>query len=126
MVDIWRSMTYSAPHMEHKISSRGTTPLSVRRAQRSLADSITTWRKLRGLTQAQLAERADVSRGVVRRIEAADGGVSVENLLRILRALGIQDLLTEALDPLASDIGRLRSEEELPRRVRPRRLTGDG
>jgi len=112
--------------MEHKVLSRGTTPLSVRRAQRSLADSIATWRKLRGLTQAHLAERADVSRGVVRRIEAADGGVSVENLLRISRALGIQDLLTEALDPLASDIGRLRSEEELPRRVRPRKLTGNG
>jgi len=106
--------------------SHRTTPIPVRRAQRSLADSIATWRKLRGLTQAQLAERADVSRGVVGRLEAADGGVSVENLLRILRALGIQDLLSEALDPLASDIGRLRSEEELPRRVRPRRLTGDG
>jgi transcriptional regulator with XRE-family HTH domain len=102
------------------------TPLSVRRAQRNLADSISTWRKLRGLTQAQLAERADVSRGVIRRIEAADGGVGVENLLRILRALGIQDLLAEALDPLASDIGRLRSDQELPRRVRPRRLTDDG
>jgi transcriptional regulator with XRE-family HTH domain len=107
-------------------SSTHATPAAVRRAQRNLADSISTWRKLRGLTQAQLAERADVSRGVVRRIEAADGGVGVENLLRILTTLGIQDLLAEALDPLASDIGRLRSEQELPRRVRPRRLTDDG
>jgi transcriptional regulator with XRE-family HTH domain len=111
--------------MDHKNPTR-TTPAPVRRAQGSLAASIATWRKLRGLTQAQLAERADVSRGVIRRIEAADGGVSVENLLRILRALGIQDILTEALDPLASDVGRLRSDQELPRRVRPRRLTGDG
>lgn len=118
-------MSYSALYMEHKPSSR-VTPLPVRRAQRNLAESIAAWRKLRGLTQAQLAERADVSRGVVRRMEAADGGVGVENLLRILRALGIQDLLLEALDPLASDIGRLRSEEELPRRVRSRRLTDDG
>jgi transcriptional regulator with XRE-family HTH domain len=110
--------------MEHKIDR--ATPIPVRRAQRSLADSIATWRKLRGLTQAQLAERADVSRGVIRRIEAADGGVGVENLLRILRALGIHDLLTEALDPLASDIGRLRANQQLPHRVRPRRLTGDG
>ena len=125
MVDIWCGMAYSAPHMEHKISHR-TTPLPVRRAQRSLAESIAAWRKLRGLTQAQLAERADVSRGVVRRIETADGGVSVENLLRVLRSLGIQDLLTKALDPLASDVGRLRSDQELPRRVRPRRLAGDG
>jgi transcriptional regulator with XRE-family HTH domain len=111
--------------MEHKKSSR-PVPIPVRRAQRNLADSIATWRKLRGLTQAQLADRADLSRGVVRRIEAADGGVSVENLLRILRGLGIQDILTEALDPLASDIGRLRSDQELPRRVRPKRLAGDG
>jgi transcriptional regulator with XRE-family HTH domain len=101
-------------------------PVAVRRAQRSLAESVGTWRKLRGLTQAQLAERADVSRGVVRRIETADGGVSIENLLRILRALGIQDLLAQALDPFASDVGRLRSDQELPRRVRPRRLTDDG
>jgi transcriptional regulator with XRE-family HTH domain len=117
-------MIYNALHME--ANSHRATPIPVRRAQRSLADSVATWRKLRGLTQAQLAERADVSRGVVGRLEAADGGVSVENLLRTLRALGIQELLAEALDPLASDIGRLRSEEELPRRVRPRRLTGDG
>lgn len=110
--------------MAHK--SHLATPPPVRRAQRSLADSIATWRKLRGLTQAQLADRADVSRGVIRRLEAGDGGVGVENLLRILRGLGIQDLLTEALDPLASDIGRLRSHQELPRRVRPKRLTGDG
>ena len=110
--------------MDHKISR--AVPIPVRRAQRSLGESIATWRKLRSLTQAQLAERADVSRGVVRRMEAADGGVSVENLLRLLRALGIQDLLVEALDPLASDVGRLRSGEELPRRVRPRRLTDDG
>jgi transcriptional regulator with XRE-family HTH domain len=107
--------------MDHKI-----TPLPVRRAQRNLATSITAWRKLRGLTQAQLAERADISRGVVQRIESADGGVSIENLLRVLRSLGIQDLLTEALDPLASDLGRLRSDRELPRRVRPRRLADDG
>jgi hypothetical protein len=43
-----------------------------------------------------------------------------------LRALGIQDLLATALDPLASDIGRLRADQDLPRRVRPRRLTDDG
>jgi transcriptional regulator with XRE-family HTH domain len=112
--------------MEHKSGVIQKTPLPVRRAQRALAESIGTWRKLRGLTQTQLADRADISRGVVQRLEAADGGVSLENLLRILRALGIQDLLVQALDPFASDIGRLRSDQELPRRVRPKRLTSDG
>jgi transcriptional regulator with XRE-family HTH domain len=112
--------------MDPKNRTSGRPPLPVRRALRSLADSVSTWRRLRGLTQAQLAERAGVSRGVVRRLEAADGGVSAENLLRILRALGIQDLMTDALDPMQSDIGRLRAVEALPARVRPRRLSDDG
>jgi transcriptional regulator with XRE-family HTH domain len=119
-------MIYSDSNMDRNDPSIRAVPQPVRRAQRNLADNLATWRKLRGLTQAQLAERAGISRGVVRRIEAADGGVGVENLLRILRALGIQDLLAVALDPLASDIGRLRSDQALPRRVRPRRLTDDG
>lgn len=111
--------------MPPKESTR-RTPAAVRRTQRALSHSVASWRRLRGLTQAQLAERADVSRDTVRRLEAGDGGVSTENLLRVLRALGIQDLLTRALDPLASDIGRLRSDQALPRRIRSRRLTGDG
>jgi transcriptional regulator with XRE-family HTH domain len=101
-------------------------PVPVRRALRNITESVATWRRLRGLTQAQLADRAGVSRGVARRLEAGDGGVSIENLLRILRALGIQELLVDALDPLSSDIGRLRAEEQLPARVRPRKLTKNG
>lgn len=99
-----------------------TVPAPVRRALRDVSGSVARWRRLRGITQAQLADRAGVSRGVVRRLEAGDGGVSLENVLRILRALGISSLLTDALDPLQTDIGRLRAEQELPKRVRPRRL----
>ncbi len=112
--------------MDPKSRTSGRPPLPVRRALRSLADSVSTWRRLRSLTQAQLADRAGVSRGVVGRLEAADGGVSAENLLRILRALGLQELMTDALDPMQSDIGRLRAEEQLPVRVRPKRLSDNG
>jgi len=101
------------------------TPLAVRRAERQIAGHIATWRKLRGLTQTQLADRAGVARGTLQRVEAADGGVSVGNLLRVLRALGLLDSVPRSLDPLASDVGRLRSEERLPQRVRPRRLRVD-
>lgn len=82
------------------------------------------WRRLRGLTQVQLADRAGVSRDTLTRLEKGDGGVSTENLLRVLRALGILDSVTSALDPYASDVGRLRSEQRLPQRVRPRSLGG--
>lgn len=97
-------------------------PRTVTRAEREIADHIVTWRKLRGLTQSQLADRSDIARDTIQRLERGDGGVSVENLLRVLRALGLLEALPRALDPFASDVGRLRSEERLPQRVRPRIL----
>lgn len=99
-------------------------PLPVRRALRDVARDVAVWRKLRGLTQAQLADRAGVSRDTLVRLEGGDGGVSIENLLRILRGLGVLDTVHQALDPYETDLGRMRSEEELPQRVRPRSLTG--
>lgn len=105
--------------MEHK-DRRIPPPLG--RALRSLAEDVVTWRKLRGLTQSQLADRSNVSRGTLHRLEKGDGGVSTENLLRVLRGLGTLDSFSRAIDPYESDVGRLRSEERLPDRVRPRRL----
>jgi transcriptional regulator with XRE-family HTH domain len=84
------------------------------------------WRKLRGLTQAQLADRSGVSRDTIGRLEGGDGGISVENMFRVLRALGILDSIPATLDPHRSDVGRLRSDEQLPQRVRPRNLSGEG
>lgn len=109
--------------MSPKVSSK-KLPSAVRRAVRLVGEDVSTWRKLRGLTQAQLADRAGVSRDTLTRLEGGDGGVSVENLLKVLRGLGVIDALTRALDPYESDVGRLRSEQALPRRVRPTRLTG--
>lgn len=102
------------------------TPRPVRRALDTVGDQLAAWRKLRGLTQQQLAERAGVGRVTVIRLEDGDGGVSLESLLRILRGLGVADALVQALDPYESDVGRLRADEQLPLRVRPRDLTGSG
>ena len=90
-----------------------------------MAEAVEAWRKLRGLTQTQLADRAGVGRRTIARLESGDGGVTIENLLRVLRALGLLETLPRALDPYESDVGRLRAAEQLPQRVRPRRLTGD-
>lgn len=103
-------------------SKKQPLPPPLRRALRALAEDVATWRKLRGLTQAQLADRSGVSVNTLNRLEGGDGGVSTENLLRVLRGLGILESLTRALDPYESDIGRLRSDQRLPDRVRPRRL----
>lgn len=86
------------------------------------AENTVAWRKLRGLTQSQLADRSGVSRTTIVRLEAGDGGVTLETAFRVLRGLGILDQVQKALDPYESDVGRLRSDEQLPQRVRPRKL----
>jgi len=116
--------------MNDKASDRGLKkrrlPPGVSRALNGVSEDLATWRKLAGLTQAQLADRAGVSVNTLRRLEDADGGISLENLLRVLRALGLVEGFARALDPYESDLGRLRSEERLPQRVRTRDLTPNG
>ena len=93
------------------------TPAAVASGQRRMGEQLATWRKLRRLTAAQVADRAGISRHTVMRIESGQGA-SLENLLRVARALGVLDTLTAALDPYATDLGRLMSDESLPTRVR--------
>ena len=95
-------------------------PPALTRALRSIGDDLAVWRKLRGMTQAQLADRAGVARTTLIRLEGGDGAVSLENVLRVARALGILEAISQAFDPYESDVGRLRSHEQLPQRVRPR------
>lgn len=92
-------------------------PLPVRRALSEIGDDLGTWRRLRGLTVVEVAERADVARSTVLRLESGKGA-RLEALLRVARALGVLDGLIAALDPYRSDVGRLRADERLPQRVR--------
>lgn len=101
----------------------GRTPILVARALGDLGDHVRTWRKLNGLTAALVAERAGISRQTLRDVEMGTGSVSTENLLRVLRVLGILSAVVAATDPLSTDVGRLRADQALPQRVRPRRLT---
>lgn len=97
------------------------TPPAVQRALRDISAHLGTWRRLRGLTADQVAQRAGVTRKTLYRLESGSGGTSLENTLRVARALGIMDELVAAFDPYRSDVGRMRSEERLPQRVRHRR-----
>src|ERR1700728_3670851 len=98
------------------------TPIAVANGQRRIGEDLATWRRLRRLTAAQVADRAGISRYTVMRLENGEGA-SMENLLRVARALGVLDLLAAALDPYATDLGRLRAQESLPKRVRTSRIT---
>lgn len=100
------------------VKKKHVTPLAVARALRVLGEHVSDWRKLQRLTSAQVAERAGVSRDTLRAIEQGKGTTSTENLLRVLRVLGVLDSVVAGADPYQTDVGRLRADESLPKRVR--------
>ncbi len=106
--------------MPAKPNSQSSLP--VRRSLREVGQHVAAWRKLRGLTQNQVADRAGIDRKTLMRIERGDGAVSLDIVFRVLHALGVLDGLASSLDPYESDVGRLRADDRLPDRVRPRDL----
>ncbi|WP_342774844.1 helix-turn-helix transcriptional regulator [Myceligenerans xiligouense] len=87
-------------------------------AAKRIGEYLVTWRKLHGLTAAQVAERAQISRGTLTALESGKGGVRLGTFLGVARSLGVLDRVVEALDPYESDLGRARADEVLPKRVR--------
>lgn len=98
-----------------------TTPRPVDRAMRQVGIDLRTWRKLRRLTVAQVADRAGLERRTVMNLEAGRNP-TLETTLRVARALGVLDQLVDVLDPYNSDVGRLRANEQLPIRVHAPRV----
>lgn len=76
------------------------------------------WRMVLGLTAQQVAERAGITRDTLRKIETGDPSVSFRNVAQVLRALGVLEKSVEAIDPLGSDIGRLRAGSLTKKRAR--------
>jgi len=92
-----------------------------RTVSRRLADmgaSVRRWRLMQSLKAEELAERAGISRSTLQKIERGDPGVSIGAVMSVMQALGQIDHVVGSFDPLSTDVGRLRSTETLPSRVR--------
>ncbi|MDR3305618.1 MAG: helix-turn-helix domain-containing protein [Clostridiales Family XIII bacterium] len=96
---------------------RKATP-TVEETFAEVGESIRTWRKLYALKTVQVAERAGISLGTLRKIECGDPSVGLGAFLEVLRSLGLLNVFAESLDPMNSDLGRARITENLPKRVR--------
>ena len=92
-------------------------PIAVSRAQRSIAANLDLARRQQRVTVELLADRAGISVPTIRRL-LREGAGSLENYLRVARVLGLLDTAVSASDPLNTDIGRLRADEDTPKRVR--------
>lgn len=77
------------------------------------------WRIIRGLSQELVAERANISRSTLIKLERGTGA-KLENFPMVARVLGVNDRIDAAVDPLNTDPGRARAS--MPGRQRaPRR-----
>jgi transcriptional regulator with XRE-family HTH domain len=81
-----------------------------------LGERLRLARLRRGLTMVQTAERANISRETLKRVESGDGGTSLAVLLRVLVVLGLdKDLALVAADDV---LGRKLQDLALPVRRR--------
>lgn len=94
------------------------TSARIERAAAAIGTQLAAWRRMQNLTAVQVAERANISRDTLRRLEHGDPGVSLGTVLGVARALGTLDRLVDALDPYQTDLGRARAAAALPKRVR--------
>jgi len=75
---------------------------------RHLGANLRDRRLILGLSQELVAERANISRASLIRLENGQGG-KIENMIAVMKVLGILELLLKATDPLATDLGRARA-----------------
>ena len=90
------------------------TPIPVSRAMRQISANLDLARRQQRIPVALLAERAGLSMPTVTKMLRTGNG----NFLRIARLLGLLDGVQQATDPLNTDIGKLRADEDTPKRIR--------
>ncbi len=93
-------------------------PIPVSRALRKLGQDISDARRRRRITVKLLAERADISRATLLKIEKGDPTVSFGRYASILFALGMIDRLSSLADSSNDLLGRRLEDERLPQRIR--------
>lgn len=107
--------------MKHKIH----LPIPVIRALHKLGQDINDARKRRRITIELMAERANVSRATIAKIQKGDSSTSLGAYASVLFVLGMTERLNTLVDATHDLIGRRLEDEKLPKRVRmPRQKRG--
>lgn len=97
----------------------------VTRALTKLGANLSLARRRRHLTQASMAERLRISIATVRRMEHGDSGISIGTIVQAFFVLGELNKITELLDTASDEIGLSLMNQQLPQRVRRKRVKSD-
>lgn len=95
-----------------EVSMVQRSSLRRQRQLREFGENVRRWRSLNGLSAAELADRASVSRETLKLIETGTGG-RIDSLFAVLGALGIADTAVSGIDPYKSDAARARIDDLL-------------
>lgn len=93
-------------------------PIPVRRALHKLGQDISDSRRRRRIPLGLMAERSDLSRATVGKIEKGDPSVSLGGYAAVLFVLGLTERLSSLADATHDTVGRMLEEENLPKRIR--------
>ncbi len=69
-----------------------------------LGELIRRIRKERGLTQTELAERANIARGALQKLERGRGTITIETFLKLLHAMSLDLALSDRVQ--SRDVGQ--------------------
>jgi transcriptional regulator with XRE-family HTH domain len=94
-----------------------TVPLPVRGILKKLGEDIANARKRRRIATATMAQRANISRPTLLRLEHGDAGVSLGIFATVLFILGLQDRLGDLADAAHDRVGLELQAESLPQRI---------
>lgn len=100
--------------------------IGVRRALRKLGHDLRDARRRRRLPAGVVADRAFTSRPTLQRVEQGDPSVSIGIYAAVLQALGFLDGLSQVADASRDAAGLALASEELPQRMRLRRVSETG
>lgn len=95
-------------------------PLPVGRALRKLGSDIRDARRRRRIQTAVMADRLQVSRPTLQKLEAGDPSVSMGLYATALYVLGLVDRVGDLADLAQDPVGRQLASEDLPLRIRSR------
>jgi DNA-binding XRE family transcriptional regulator len=101
---------------------RDILPLSVKKSLRKLGADIAIARRKRRLTVQMMTERVGVSRATYGRVERGDPTVALGVYAMCLFVLGFGAVLGDLVDARRDELGLMLEEEQLPKRVRPKKV----
>ncbi len=101
-----------------KMKNPVNLPIPAIKALHKIGQDINDARRRRRISIALMAQRANVSRATIGKIEKGDSTTSIGGYASVLFILGMIDRLSDLVDSVHDSVGRRLEDEKLPQRIR--------